>query len=250
MKIGIQLYSLYKELKADRNGTIKALKEMGYEGVELINDFGMSAKDLKNYFADAGLEICSMHKGIPDKTEKWSETLEYAAEAGIPALITPFKEINYFFPMLRLNRTMDMFNTWADEARKYGIQVGYHNHQMEFIGVEGKTVMEHIYDKTADDFILEVDVCWARYGFNDNPVKILEKLKKKATTLCHFKTLVDCWDCTATTFDKGIVDIEAVTKFGLENDLKWAIVEQEHCDGINNIEAIKTNIDYLKKCIG
>ena len=51
-KVGLQLYSVRNAMKEDFVGTLKAVKEMGYEYVEFAGYFGRTAEEIKALGAD------------------------------------------------------------------------------------------------------------------------------------------------------------------------------------------------------
>ena len=81
--IYIQLYSVRDDIKSDYAGTIAAVAEMGYTGVEAAgyNEgqfYGMTPAAFKQSIEDAGMEVLSSHAGRPlaDPTAdtNWEET--------------------------------------------------------------------------------------------------------------------------------------------------------------------------------
>ena len=50
--VGLQLYSVREDMANDVPGTLKAVAEMGYEGVEFAGYFDYSAEDLKAILDD------------------------------------------------------------------------------------------------------------------------------------------------------------------------------------------------------
>ena len=67
--IGIQLFSVRDDMEADPVKTLTALKEMGYDGVELAGTYDMSAVKIKTILDEIGLELVSAHVG-PDLLEQ------------------------------------------------------------------------------------------------------------------------------------------------------------------------------------
>ncbi|MBN2710936.1 MAG: sugar phosphate isomerase/epimerase, partial [Planctomycetes bacterium] len=65
MPIGIQLYSVRDNLTADFEGTIKAIAEMGYAGVEPAGNYGAGVESAKKLFDSLGLEVPSAHLPMP-----------------------------------------------------------------------------------------------------------------------------------------------------------------------------------------
>ena len=63
MKIGVQLYSVRDEMERDFEGTLKRVKDMGYDCVEFAGLFGRSAAEVKalcDYERDRA-EACQQH---------------------------------------------------------------------------------------------------------------------------------------------------------------------------------------------
>ena len=64
--LGLQLYSLRNQLKQDVPGTLKQVKDWGFEEVEAYSDFGAA---IAGAIKDAGLRCGAMHVGY-DKLKK------------------------------------------------------------------------------------------------------------------------------------------------------------------------------------
>ena len=66
MKLALQLFSVREDLEKDFLGTLKKVKEIGYEGGELAGLYGRSAEEVKAAFAEAGLIPISAHVAYQD----------------------------------------------------------------------------------------------------------------------------------------------------------------------------------------
>ena len=64
LPIGIQLYSLRDFMSQDFKGTLKAVKEMGYDCVEFAGLYDHSAEEVKAMCDEIGLDPISAHVGI------------------------------------------------------------------------------------------------------------------------------------------------------------------------------------------
>ena len=62
--IALQLYSIRKDAEADLASVLKAVAQMGYDGVEFAGYCGWSAADLKKMVADNGLKVAGAHVGL------------------------------------------------------------------------------------------------------------------------------------------------------------------------------------------
>jgi len=59
--VGVQLWTLRKELAEDLAGTLRQVATIGYQGVELWFQKWPEAVELKKIVADCGLKIASAH---------------------------------------------------------------------------------------------------------------------------------------------------------------------------------------------
>ena len=65
LPIAIQLYSVRNTLKDDVEGTLKALKDMGYDGVEFAGFCDKTASELRELCDKIGLVPVSAHMTYP-----------------------------------------------------------------------------------------------------------------------------------------------------------------------------------------
>ena len=87
--IGIQLYSVRKEMLADAKGTLKQLSKIGVKQIESAGSekgyyYGLQPKEMKNICTDLGMTLSSGHIHLDDK---WQQTMEDAVTAGQQYLI-------------------------------------------------------------------------------------------------------------------------------------------------------------------
>lgn len=244
MKLGIQMYSLGDEQSKDFVGTLEKVKKIGYDGVEFCGYEGRKPAEVKKIMADIGLEAASCHIGIPKDPKDYDKLFEEHAEMGIPKVIIPWADYDSWFPRNSLDAKLEQINKFAEVGKKYGIRTGFHNHFMEFITVFGKTPMEHLFENTPDDFILEIDTCWAEYATND-AYNVIKKLSPKTNVLCHFKGLKEHGSPMSATLDKACIDFKKIAEFLTSKNAEWAIVEQEALS-ITSLEAAKINYDYIR----
>ncbi|MEM9966165.1 MAG: hypothetical protein AAGC58_12555, partial [Asticcacaulis sp.] len=64
--IGAQVYTVREAYAADPLGTLKRLKAIGYDEVELTGLGGVAPKVLRQAVSDMGLKVPSMHIGLHD----------------------------------------------------------------------------------------------------------------------------------------------------------------------------------------
>ena len=74
--IALELYSVRNELVEDTAGTLKAVAEMGYVGVEFAGHPNNTAQELRTLLDDLGIVCCGWHTPIDlVQDDKLSETI-------------------------------------------------------------------------------------------------------------------------------------------------------------------------------
>lgn len=266
--IGLQVYSLGKELYEDVPGGLKRVAGMGYSVLELagyrdskINNIEMS--DFKKMCDDAGLKILSTHVNPPVREynaqskqqimDFWKKAADDHAGIGVKYLIQPgqpstrsVEEVAY---------VGEIFTEAGKIAKAAGLSFGYHNHDGEFarvvpggteairgrIGRDAPEGIEIIYDgmlKNTDPSLVffEMDVYWTVMGQQD-PVEYMKKHPTRIRAL-HIKD-------KAVLGQSGMMNFEMIFKQAYANGIKDYFVELETYTGGTQFEGVKGCIDYL-----
>jgi len=88
--IGLQLYSVREDCARNMPGTLEAVANMGYEGVEFAGYHGYSAEELSKILGDLGLKVAGSHVGIETLMGgELHETIEFNEALGNRYLIVP-----------------------------------------------------------------------------------------------------------------------------------------------------------------
>ena len=89
---------------------------------------------------------------------------------------TTYLICSYLFPQERKSlddykRYVEVFNRAGEVCRKAGIQFGYHNHDFEFVPMEGKVPFDLLLEKTDPKMVkIELDLYWIAKAKQD-PLK-------------------------------------------------------------------------------
>ena len=263
--IGLQTYSLGKELFKDVPGGLKNQKKYGYTTLELagynngkIN--GVDMVEFNKMANDAGLTIISSHVNPPvweykkdnqDKiSEFWKKTADDHAKIGCKYLIQPGQ------PATRSTEEVayvgEVFNEAGRIAKAAGLLFGYHNHDMEFAHVKpggtasvfgrhfpGDIIYDLMLKNTDPSLVLfEMDVYWAVMGQQD-PVEYMKKYPDRIRVL-HIKD-------RAVLGQSGLMNFEQIFKQAYANGIKDYFVELEGMRGGTQFEGVRDCCAYLKK---
>ena len=135
-------------------------------------------------------------------------------------------------------------NTSDRIFHKHGITLTYHNHQCEFIKHNGKTILDHIYEKTDSRYLQgEIDTCWVQCG-GGNPVEWCRKLNKRLPLL-HMKAYGIMPDDNRTFTETGYGNLNwcEIINVAEKSECKWFIVEQDQCPG-DPVDSLKMSFKY------
>ncbi|MDD3546481.1 MAG: TIM barrel protein, partial [Kiritimatiellae bacterium] len=224
-KVGVQLYSVRGLCKDDLVGTLKAVKAIGYEGVEFAGYYGKSAKELRKILDDIGLLACGTHTGLatigPDQI---AATIEFNQELGNKYLMVPGMNGPDAQKWIDLAR---QFSAAAETAKKAGMYVGYHNHQHEFKDkFDGKRKWEIFFDNASPDVCQQLDVGHV-VSAGEDPVYWLKKYPNRSRTL-HAKEIYPGPGILGQVPEgKTGVDWDAVFAAAEADVTAWYIVETE-----------------------
>lgn len=241
-RVGVQLYSVRNLCSKDLPGTLKAIKEIGYAGVEFAGYYGRSAKELKQMLDDNGLVACGTHTGVDTiKPENIQATIAFNAEIGNKFLMVPGMKAETKEDWL--NRAKE-FNAASVTAKAAGFYVGYHNHQHEFkTKFDGVCAWEIFFGNTSPDVCIQMDVGHV-VSAGEDPIKWLKKFPGRSRTF-HAKEVYPGPGILGQA-PAGVTGVDWPAVFAATDAdvTEWYIVESEADP--NTLEKVKGCFEFLK----
>lgn len=253
-KIGLQLWSVNDEVKADFKGTLTQVAAMGFEGVEFAGAFGPYENDgkaLKVFLNSLGLVGSAAHVSFSNfDDEHFKASVQFYRDAGVDTLIVPWDARSE--DAQKINDLIIDLNALAIKLKKEGFKFGYHNHDEEFSAYKDTTFWDHIARSTPKEFVLQMDVGWVVYA-EQNPVEYIHRYPGRTKTT-HFKAKLPKSNSTAgkrAIIGDDITDWANVLKADITvGGTQWIIVEQEeYPDGLTPLEAVELSKQGLDKII-
>jgi sugar phosphate isomerase/epimerase len=229
--IALQLYSVRKECEQDLPGTLRAVAEMGYDGVEFAGYYGRSAEQLRAMLEDLGLAAVGTHTPLDTLLgDRLAETAAFNRTLGNRFLIVPGLPEQYRNSRQAWLNTAATFNQIAERlAQEEGVGgkpmvTGYHNHFIEFAPMDGELPWDTFFGNTRQDVVMQLDVGNALHGGGD-PIPFVQRYPGRALTV-HVKEY-------SATNPKALIgegDVDWDRLFELCETVggtEWYIVEQE-----------------------
>jgi len=260
-KIGLQLYTLREAVAKDVPGVFSQVAKAGYTELEM---FGLSAEN--KFFGHSVKEIAELLKQnnlsspgghyMPEKFlfnngngDDVKNLCDVANALGNSYLIIPWMSEEK-------RNSIDKYKTLAERINKAGeicknanLQLAYHNHDFEFIDLNG----EHGYDillKNTDSGLvkMEMDLYWVvRAGYD--PVALF-KSNPGRFHLWHVKDMNKNDKTQNTEVGNGSLDFKSIFANAKLAGVKHYIVEQENNyvpDFYGSIAASNTAVKKLLK---
>ena len=159
--VALQLYSVRDFCEKDLEGTIKKVKEMGYDGVEFAGTFGRDAKALGDFCKEVGIVPISAHVAYYELISDISATVKYYADLGVKYIALPYMSKEELVGAESYAELLKNVKAISAECKKYGIYLLYHNHDFEFVKMpDGTYGLDYMYANTAPENLqTELDTC-------------------------------------------------------------------------------------------
>lgn len=259
--IALQVYSVRDNAAVDFAGTMKELKAMGYDGVELAGTYGMTAVECKKILDEVGLELVSAHVNI-DLLEDDAVLDDYAATGikfvAIPWLVGPKDAAELEAVIARIRKI-------GERVKAKGMQLLYHNHDFEFEKINDAYILDTYYSRIPAEYLqTELDTCWVNVG-GEEPAAYVRKYTGRAP-IVHLKDFAgskseNMYALIGTDSAKeestgkfefrpvgyGRQDIPAILQASEDAGAGWVVVEQDSPSmGKTPMESVKMSIEYLK----
>jgi sugar phosphate isomerase/epimerase len=243
--IGLQLYSVRHQCEKDLPGVLKAVAEMGYEGVEFAGYYGRSATEMRRLLDEYGLTCCGTHLRLEHlQGDQLKETVEFNQTLGNPYLIVAWMPPAYTKSLDTVKEAADKYNQVAQQLKPLDMVVGYHAHGFDFAKIGDETAWDLLFENTVDEVIMQLDIGNCLGGGGD-PYATLKRFPGRSVTV-HLK---EHGGPPEAVVGEGDVDWEPVFEFcQTDGGTQWYIVEHERPAG-DPIENVRRCLMNLKKML-
>jgi sugar phosphate isomerase/epimerase len=244
-----QMYTLreYTKTPADIAATLKKVRKIGYESVQLSALGKIDPKELATILRGEGLTCCATHVSLERMKNETSAVIEEHRLWGCS-----YTAIGGFFPSEATTKT------WADFILDYnavtkkfagsGLAIGYHNHSHEMAKYDGKTALQMMIEKLDPSIWIEIDTYWITHGGGD-PAAWIEKVAGRIPCV-HLKDMgaTNKQEQFMMEVGEGNLNWTAIFKACRGAGVKWYIVEQDVCyrDPFDSLETSLRNLQGME----
>jgi sugar phosphate isomerase/epimerase len=257
--IGIQLYTVGKELQGDVRGTLRQIAAIGYTEVETAGFAGLTAEEFRDELTRAGLHCHSAHMqwNVQDLGPLFDDAHALGANFVVSsALFSP--GIGDGPSVEDYKKLAAKLNSIAQKTHDAGLQYAYHNHNFEFkdlgTGIIGYSILLSQTDPALVQF--ELDCGWMiAAGFQ--PIEYFKKYPHRYPML-HIKDFVAGSKISTSLapglrpqgaeLGRGHINYKSILGAAAGTAVRYLYVEQEppFLD-MQALEAAKVDYDYLRR---
>lgn len=246
LPIAVQVYSVREEAAADFDSTMRALAEMGYDGVELAGLYGKSPQEIRHSLDKWGLQAVSAHVPYEEFEKDLEGTVETYRAIGCPFIAVPYLGGERWYGGSRYQETLSYLAVIAEKCKEAGMQLLYHNHDFEFAKTQdGAYQLDAFYaaGETAG-LATELDLCWVKVGGAD-PVEYLGKYSGRCPVV-HVKDFIREDGVVLVALGDGELGVGDVVARAVKSGTQYLVVEQDDHKYGTPMENMKKSIDCLK----
>ena len=265
LPVALQLFSVREELDADFEGTLRRVKALGYQGVEFAGLYGRSAETVRTLLSAIGLEPVSAHIPIDEFLADLDGTIDCYLSIGCQYAAIPYLVEERSPGAPGWGETVESIKTIAQAAKKKGLQLLYHNHDFEFVKLDGEYALDKLYAAIDAELLqTELDTCWVNVA-GVEPVSYIRKYSGR-TPVLHLKDFTgsktdNMYELIGIESEKpqytkafefrpvgyGKQDVPSLLEAAAESGTKWLVVEQDAPSmGKTPLECAAMSVAYLK----
>ncbi len=254
--IGIQLYTVRDVIAKDVAGTIARIASIGFKELEIYgynNEdqfWGMTPKAFKQLLNDNKLTAPSTHIMfdkflVTENDDDVKRTCEAANIIGNKFVTFPILDEKYRKNLEDYKALCSKLNKLGRLCKESGLQFAYHNHDFEFIKMEGgRTGYDIILAEADRDLVkLELDLFWTTKAGLD-PVQVFKRDQGRFV-MWHVKDL-DPATRSFTEVGTGIVEFKRIFKNQELSGVRHIFVEQDEIKG-DVFASVEKSFKYVKK---
>ena len=243
-KIGLQLYTLRNEMGKDFTGTLEKVAAAGYKEVEFAGYFDRKPQEVKATLDRLGLAAPSAHAQLASIDKSIDSVIETARVIGHKFIVCPYLTANERATLDDYHKLGRIFNRAGEACRKAGIEFAYHNHDFEFVPMDGKVPYDVLLAETDAKLVkMELDLYWIAKAGQD-ALAYFDKHPGRFP-LVHVKDMDNTPKKDFTEVGRGTIDFKKIFAQSKKAGIRHYFVEQDKSD--SPLESIKVSFDYLSK---
>lgn len=222
MRTAIQLYTL-RHLDEPIAKTFERVADTPLDAVE----FGLNDTDLpetREALDEAGLDVANLMAGVGALEEPETELVETCDALDCETVILGYLDESYFESVAAVEETAAMLSRFARTLDDHGLQFLYHNHDHEFVEVDGRCAFDILLEEMDERVGFELDLGWVGTGGGDPYARLAElgdRIPSVHVKDMHFES------GEFAELGEGDLDVHRAVETARRQDAEWVIYEHD-----------------------
>lgn len=239
-RVGVQLYTVRDLLSKNFEETIRAVAGLGYKELEFAGYYDRDPEDIRALLDELEVTAPAAHIGIDMLRGDLTGVIETARTMRHRYIVCPYLGQN--------ERTLEhyrahaaLFNEVGAACKEARMRFAYHNHEFEFIEIDGVVPYDLLLAETDPELVLmELDLYWVKYA----KLEVADVFSKAPGRfpLCHVKDMGP--DGGMMPVGEGTIDFAAIFAHSEHAGLRHYFVEHDHPE--DAMQSIATSIEHVK----
>jgi sugar phosphate isomerase/epimerase len=259
-KIGLQLFTVNRDMNRDPIAALARVSQMGYEEVETygidpeaLTYYRLPASELAKRLQDHNMPTPSGHYDLQQflngSTDDLNRYVDRCAE-GARILGQRYIVWPYIEPKLRTldtyKRVAGLLNGIGSRLAKSGLHVAYHNGGGEFISQNGQLPYDIILRETDPTLVkLQIDLYWHAHDTDDPPHGLFKRAPGRFV-MWHVKDMHKV-SRDYTELGNGTIDYTPIWPDAAMSGMTHFFVEQGGNFAVNAMQSAADGMAYVKK---
>ncbi|MES2525317.1 MAG: sugar phosphate isomerase/epimerase [Gemmatimonadota bacterium] len=236
-RVGLRLHTVRAALRADIPGTLAAVADAGVHEVEFSEYLNKPAPWWRALLREHGLTAPAAHAVMPATDAGWAPLFAHARTMQHNWIVVPGTATRARNVAERWKRLAARLNQAAKLGARAGINVAYHNGEIDFSGLGSTSGYEILMAETDPSLVdFELDIFSAMRAGQD-PLVMLDRWRGRFTS-CHLRDMGPAPARRAMDVGAGTIDFASILEKGRPAGLRhWFIDTADAADPIASVRA-------------
>lgn len=250
-RVAMILYTVREPARRDLQGTLKQVRDAGFEHVQWSGMPPMPAEEIRAALDAAGLKAIAAHCAIEPFEQNFDQEVTFWKTVGACDVAPGGMMKDCTGTLDAWRRGAARLDAIGARLREVGMRLSYHNHDREFQRLPGddRCLLDILYDSTQpENLYAELDTCWVQAGGAD-PAAYIRKYAGRCPII-HVKDMKADRDARGrpifSPLGEGVLDWEEIFDAAREARVEWCVYEQDTCEG-DLFEAVRTSYRFLQQ---
>ncbi|MEK6476243.1 sugar phosphate isomerase/epimerase [Catalinimonas sp. 4WD22] len=249
IEVGIITNTMRSEFAQDYRQALQALADIGYTHIEGgVPESCKSATAFKAALDEQGLQSVSLGSSMGNLMENMDNYLQTADTLETPYLACYWPWLSSAENLGRdeVMEAAERINTVGKRAKEAGLRFAWHNHDKEFVEVDGQLAFDMLMENTDPDYTtVQLDWYWVVKGGQD-PVAYFRKYPGRFE-LAHVKDMNNNRDGGISCVGQGIIDFDSIFANADTGGVKHFIVENERA--VRGLDCAKVSYQSIHRIL-